>query len=157
MAQTEEAAASVVVVYTFAAEQAKVKAREANTWQIVKTDGEQHLQFARKVGAGFYAEAGLGPGLLWLHVANLSGTFGLWIKARPNATGDSIFFEWENDSADYHWSADAYGQRVWLKLRRVELLANHRYAFAIWAREDLIEVDQVLIQSAGAPEPGSSL
>lgn len=139
--------------FFFEAESGSVAASGENTWEIISDGGASGAEMLRKVGGDFYAEARQGPSVTWTFDATAKANYDVWLRAKPNAAGDSLFFSWLDESTEHHWGADVLDQWVWTKLRTVAVRADESYQFSLWAREDLIEVDQLLLQTAGAAEP----
>ena len=140
-------------VFLIEAEAGQVIAKGDNTWELASDENASGSMIVRKVGGVFYPESNQGPAISWSHTSTMKGTYDVWIRVKPNATGDSLFFAWEGNSSEHHWPADTLDTWVWSKLRTVELGAGQEIEFALWAREDRIEVDALVIQSAGAAEP----
>lgn len=136
--------------FVLEAEAARPEARGESRWEQTTIEGVVAM---RKVGGDFYPEARLGPGLHWEFAAESAGAFDVWVLARTNADGDSLFFEWDGEASEHHWALEAHGQWVWAKVRTVKLVAGQSTALSLWAREDAIEVDRLQVQTAGAREP----
>ncbi len=142
-------------VHVLEAEAGDVLSKGADTWEIFEDDSAWGLEALRKTGGAFFEQANRGPSVQWPIRTSASGTFDVWLRARPNAFGDSVFFEWSGESLAYHWGADTHGDWVWTKLRSIETSAGESNPFTLWAREDLLEIDQLVVQTVGAEAPQS--
>lgn len=151
--ETQIAAVKATESVVFEAESGHLVARGTNAWEAVSSEVASGGQVVRKIGGGFYAEAKQGPGVVWTATLDSTDTYDVWGRIRPNPSGDSLFFEWNDESSEHHWGADDHNLWVWRKLQTVVVEAEKSYNFAVWAREDSIEVDLIVIQSAGALEP----
>lgn len=151
--RTEVAAVEAKETFAFEAEAGLVVPRDANTWEAINDQNTSGSKMILKAGDNFYGEAKQGPGIVWTYAAASKGAYDIWIRVKPNVSGDSLFSEWAGDSLEHHWAAESLDKWVWTKLRTVEVLADQGYEFAVWAREDQIEVDLMVIQTAGATEP----
>lgn len=151
--RAEVVAVEAKETFAFEAEAGQVVPRDASTWEARNGQNTSGSKMVLKAGDNFYGEAKQGPGIVWTYTATSKGAYDIWIRIRPNVSGDSLFSEWAGDSLGHHWAAESLDIWTWTKLRTVDVLADQDYEFAVWAREDLIEVDLLVIQSAGATEP----
>ena len=142
--------------FVFEAEAGQVVPRDASTWEAINKDNAPGSKMVLMAGDNFYGEAKQGPGIVWTYAAASKGAYDIWARVKPNVSGDSLFSEWAGDSREHHWAVESLDNWTWTKLRTVDVLADQEYELAIWAREDQIEIDLVVIQTAGAIEPKAS-
>lgn len=149
----QAAAVKTTESFAFEAESAVLVPGGTNTWQVTSVEGASGDQVVRNIGGGFYAEAQQGPAIVWTATLGLSTTYDIWGRVRPNPSGDSVFLEWDGESSEHHWGTGDHDQWVWTKLRTVQAEAAEVYKFTVWARENSIEIDLIVVQTTDAPEP----
>ena len=152
-AGNEAVAVEAKEMFAFEAEAAQVVPRDLSTWEVTNDQNTSGSKMVLKATDNFYSEAKQGPGIVWSYTATSKGVYDLWVRVKPNVSGDSLFSEWAGDTLEHHWAVESLDNWTWTRLRAVDLLADQDYEFALWAREDPIEVDLVVIQSAGAIAP----
>lgn len=144
-------------VLSIEAELATTTAIGSSKWAVASQSGTSAGKYLRKQGGGWYSSSGSGPSAKFSFKAGRSGNHDIWMKAYASDGGsDSLHVDLDGSASTYHFSSNNHGRWVWVKVRTVKLSAGGQHALTLWAREDDLKIDKVVIQPAGRSAPSGN-
>ena len=136
------------------AEGASLSPVGTSQWTVLSDSATSKGKALHKVGGGWYASHGTGPSARFRFQARQGGTYDLWLRAyAADAGSDSVHLDLDGDVVTDHWPGSALGKWAWVKSRQLSLSAGGEHTLTLWARENNLKIDRVLIQPTGRPAP----
>jgi len=110
-----------------------------------------------EIGGGFYSSSGSGPSATYTFNATRGGSHDIWLRVFVAINdGDSLHIDLDGSVITDHLPTSIQGQWAWEKVRTATLSAGGQHTLTLWAREDGLKVDKIVIKPAGSTAPSGN-